>query len=165
MPHGGFAAYCECGFGCGLSVRVGPRSKRLARPGSTAGQTRKKRIRDAMPEVMFAGPDGRLEGRYHHSKERGAPVALVLASAPAARRDDEQSHHLCDVSGVPAARLLGDAVQFPRRRAQPGPLRRRHRRDRRRRGGARLDAGGQPELGWICGSPAIRSARSSACRC
>ncbi|MBV8402423.1 MAG: alpha/beta hydrolase, partial [Acetobacteraceae bacterium] len=25
-----------------------------------------------MPEVMFAGPDGRLEGRYHHSKETGA---------------------------------------------------------------------------------------------
>jgi alpha/beta superfamily hydrolase len=31
-----------------------------------------------MPEVMFAGPDGRLEGRYHHSKETGAPVALIL---------------------------------------------------------------------------------------
>ena len=30
-----------------------------------------------MPEVMFAGPEGRLEGRYHHAKERGAPLALV----------------------------------------------------------------------------------------
>jgi len=35
-----------------------------------------------MPEVMFAGPDGRLEGRYHHSKDRGAPVALVLHPHP-----------------------------------------------------------------------------------
>ena len=35
-----------------------------------------------MPEVMFAGPDGRLEGRYHHSKEHGAPVALVLHPHP-----------------------------------------------------------------------------------
>ena len=35
-----------------------------------------------MPEVMFAGPDGRLEGRYHHSKEPGAPVALVLHPHP-----------------------------------------------------------------------------------
>ena len=35
-----------------------------------------------MPEVMFAGPDGRLEGRYHHAKESGAPVALVLHPHP-----------------------------------------------------------------------------------
>jgi alpha/beta superfamily hydrolase len=35
-----------------------------------------------MPEVMFAGPDGRLEGRYHHSKETGAPLALVLHPHP-----------------------------------------------------------------------------------
>ena len=32
-----------------------------------------------MPEVMFAGPDGRLEGRYHHSKESRAPLALITA--------------------------------------------------------------------------------------
>jgi alpha/beta superfamily hydrolase len=35
-----------------------------------------------MPEVMFAGPDGRLEGRYHHAKEAGAPVALILHPHP-----------------------------------------------------------------------------------
>ena len=35
-----------------------------------------------MPEVMFAGPDGRLEGRYHHSKEPGAPLALILHPHP-----------------------------------------------------------------------------------
>jgi len=35
-----------------------------------------------MPEVMFAGPDGRLEGRYHHSSDREAPVALVLHPHP-----------------------------------------------------------------------------------
>ena len=35
-----------------------------------------------MPEVMFAGPDGRLEGRYHHSKEAGAPLALILHPHP-----------------------------------------------------------------------------------
>ncbi|MGB0671176.1 MAG: alpha/beta hydrolase, partial [Rhodospirillales bacterium] len=35
-----------------------------------------------MPEVIFNGPDGRLEGRYHHSKESGAPVALVLHPHP-----------------------------------------------------------------------------------
>ena len=35
-----------------------------------------------MPEVMFAGPDGRLEGRYHHSKQANAPVALLLHPHP-----------------------------------------------------------------------------------
>ncbi|MGH7118527.1 MAG: alpha/beta hydrolase [Acetobacteraceae bacterium] len=35
-----------------------------------------------MPEVMFAGPDGRLEGRYFHSRDRGAPLALVLHPHP-----------------------------------------------------------------------------------
>ncbi|GBR11372.1 alpha/beta hydrolase [Gluconobacter frateurii] len=35
-----------------------------------------------MPEVMFAGPDGRLEGRYHHSSEPNAPLALVLHPHP-----------------------------------------------------------------------------------
>ena len=28
-----------------------------------------------MPEVIFAGPDGRLEGRYHPQKDRDAPIA------------------------------------------------------------------------------------------
>jgi alpha/beta superfamily hydrolase len=36
-----------------------------------------------MPEVIFNGPDGRLEGRYQHSKERNAPLALILHPHPA----------------------------------------------------------------------------------
>lgn len=35
-----------------------------------------------MPEVIFNGPEGRLEGRYHHSKKPGAPIALVLHPHP-----------------------------------------------------------------------------------
>lgn len=35
-----------------------------------------------MPEVIFNGPEGRLEGRYHHSKRPGAPIALVLHPHP-----------------------------------------------------------------------------------
>lgn len=31
-----------------------------------------------MPEVIFNGTEGRLEGRYHHSKTPNAPLALVL---------------------------------------------------------------------------------------
>ncbi|MDX2102740.1 MAG: alpha/beta fold hydrolase [Alphaproteobacteria bacterium] len=35
-----------------------------------------------MPEVIFNGGDGRLEGRYHHSKTPSAPIALVLHPDP-----------------------------------------------------------------------------------
>ena len=30
-----------------------------------------------MPEVIFNGPEGRLEGRYHHSKISNAPAAIL----------------------------------------------------------------------------------------
>ncbi len=35
-----------------------------------------------MPEVIINGPDGRLEGRYHHVEDKHAPVALVLHPHP-----------------------------------------------------------------------------------
>jgi uncharacterized protein len=35
-----------------------------------------------MPEVIFNGPSGRLEGRYQPSKKRGAPIAIVLHPHP-----------------------------------------------------------------------------------
>lgn len=35
-----------------------------------------------MPEVIFNGPVGRLEGRYHHSTLPNAPLALVLQPDP-----------------------------------------------------------------------------------
>jgi alpha/beta superfamily hydrolase len=35
-----------------------------------------------MPEVFFTGPAGRLEGRFHPAKQRGAPIAVVLHSHP-----------------------------------------------------------------------------------
>ncbi len=35
-----------------------------------------------MPDVMFTGPEGRLEGRYHQSREEHAPIALILHPHP-----------------------------------------------------------------------------------
>ena len=35
-----------------------------------------------MPEVIINGPEGRLEGRYHPSKNENAPIALVLHADP-----------------------------------------------------------------------------------
>ncbi|MFQ6016620.1 MAG: alpha/beta hydrolase [Kiloniellaceae bacterium] len=35
-----------------------------------------------MPEVIFNGPDGRLEGRYQHSRKPNPPIALMLHPHP-----------------------------------------------------------------------------------
>lgn len=35
-----------------------------------------------MPEIIFNGPEGRLEGRYAHSKTPDAPLALILHPNP-----------------------------------------------------------------------------------
>lgn len=35
-----------------------------------------------MPEIIFSGPEGRLEGRYTPSKDKNAPIALVLHPHP-----------------------------------------------------------------------------------
>jgi uncharacterized protein len=35
-----------------------------------------------MPEVIFTGPAGRIEGRYQPAKERGAPIAIILHPHP-----------------------------------------------------------------------------------
>lgn len=35
-----------------------------------------------MPEVIFTGPAGRLEGRYHPAKQKGAPIAILLHPHP-----------------------------------------------------------------------------------
>ena len=35
-----------------------------------------------MPEVIFTGPAGRIEGRYNQSKTRGAPIAIILHPHP-----------------------------------------------------------------------------------
>ncbi|MEE9272108.1 MAG: alpha/beta hydrolase [Robiginitomaculum sp.] len=37
-----------------------------------------------MPEVIFNGPDGRLEGRYHPSTEATAPCSIILSPHPKA---------------------------------------------------------------------------------
>jgi len=35
-----------------------------------------------LPEVIFPGPEGRLEGRYHPQKEKDAPIAVILQPHP-----------------------------------------------------------------------------------
>ena len=49
-----------------------------------------------MPEVIFTGPEGRLEGRYQPSEDKNAPIAIILHPhpAPAVWWNDEQPDHL-----------------------------------------------------------------------
>lgn len=35
-----------------------------------------------MPDLFFNGPEGRIEGRYHHSEVPNAPLALILHPHP-----------------------------------------------------------------------------------
>ena len=35
-----------------------------------------------MPEVIFNGPAGRIEARYHQAKASGAPIAIILHPHP-----------------------------------------------------------------------------------
>ena len=35
-----------------------------------------------MPEVIFTGPAGRIEGRYQPAKQKGAPIAIILHPHP-----------------------------------------------------------------------------------
>lgn len=35
-----------------------------------------------MPEVIIPGPEGRIEGRYHHTGVSGAPIAIILHPHP-----------------------------------------------------------------------------------
>jgi alpha/beta superfamily hydrolase len=35
-----------------------------------------------MPEVIFVGPAGRIEGRYHPARQKNAPLAIVLHPHP-----------------------------------------------------------------------------------
>ena len=35
-----------------------------------------------MPEVIFTGPAGRIEGRYHPARQKNAPIGIVLHPHP-----------------------------------------------------------------------------------
>ena len=35
-----------------------------------------------MPEVIFPGPEGRLQGRHHPNKTKDAPIAIILHPSP-----------------------------------------------------------------------------------
>ena len=73
-----------------------------------------------MPEVIFNGPAGRLEGRYQPSKEKSAPDRDHPAPASAVRRHDEQPDRIPALLHVPEARFH-DTFRFNFRGIGPQP--------------------------------------------
>ena len=73
-----------------------------------------------MPEVIFTGPAGRIEGRYHPARQKNAPIGIVLHPHP--QFGGTMNHQIvyqlyyC----LRASRLFRAALQLPRRRPQPG---------------------------------------------
>ena len=116
-----------------------------------------------MPEVIFTGPAGRIEGRYHPARQKNAPIGIVLHPHP--QFGGTMNHQIVYQLYYAFVHrgLLRAALQLPRRRPQPGRLRPRHRRivgRRRRRSTGRSRS--IPRRA-AAGSRASRSAPGSAC--
>ncbi|MCU6304196.1 hypothetical protein KWI13_24735, partial [Enterobacter cloacae] len=69
--------YCVLNFGFSLSkFQIGSRSGVPQRQVRSFRSGLPVTSGVHMPEVIFNGPAGRLEGRYQPSKEKNAPIAL-----------------------------------------------------------------------------------------
>ena len=76
-----------------------------------------------MPNIIFNGPDGRLEGRYQQGVQANAPVAVLLHPHPqhggsmnnklkvfAGRTHPELTQSICDSLGLPLGK--SEVVKF-----------------------------------------------------
>jgi predicted alpha/beta-fold hydrolase len=62
-------------------ITLSSRKARLNQSGQP-GTNRLMIEESLMPEVIFTGPAGRLEGRYHPAKQKNAPIAMILHPHP-----------------------------------------------------------------------------------
>ncbi len=72
-----------------------------------------------MPEVIFNGPAGRLEGRYQPSKEKNAPIALILHPHPQFG-GTMNNKIVYDLSTCSSSAASPRCASIPRHRPQPG---------------------------------------------
>src|SRR3546814_281957 len=73
--------------GAGRHMAAAPRrSRRIrvphVRAASPVVSSNTQQVPRHMPEVIINGPEGRLEGRYHHNPTPGAPIAVLLHPHP-----------------------------------------------------------------------------------
>ena len=151
---------CDCHLNPGPYIEPAAAAHpRSARPFNS------RELQHSMPEVIFPGPEGRLEGRFHPGTRPRAPVALILHSHPQAGRHDEQQDRAAALPDLRQARLRDAALQLPRRRQEPGHVRQRHRRAERRRLARSTGCRASTRKRRPPGSPASASAPGSACSC
>ena len=67
-----------------------------------------------MPEVLFNGPAGRLEGRYQPAADKNAPIAIVLHPPPEIWRYNEQPAGARAVLHVRQQRFYHTSLQLSR---------------------------------------------------
>jgi alpha/beta superfamily hydrolase len=63
-------------------ARRGRRSCRMSADRQPRPPVSKEREKSPMPEVIFAGPAGRLEGRFQPSRQKNGPIAIILHPHP-----------------------------------------------------------------------------------
>src|SRR5688572_22307056 len=51
-------------------------------PDHAIGTRERVEVREIMPEVIFTGAAGRIEGRYHPARQKNAPIGIVLHPHP-----------------------------------------------------------------------------------
>ena len=68
----------ECAVGC---CARGATRQPATLPARSSGNLRSAE-QENMPEVIFNGPAGRLEGRYHHAKSPNGKLAIILHPHP-----------------------------------------------------------------------------------
>ena len=118
-----------------------------------------------MPEVFFNGPAGRLEGRFHPAKQRGAPIAIVLHPHPqfGGTMNNQivyNTYYAFAERGFSVLRFNFRGVGRSPGRVRPRPGRIVGRGLARSTGRSRSTRRRAP-----AGSPASRSAPGSACSC
>ena len=118
-----------------------------------------------MPEIIFTGSAGRIEGRFHPAKNRNAPIAIVLHPHP--QFGGTMNHQIIYQLYYAFAQRNFAVLRFNFRGVgrEPGLVRPRHRANSRtpppRSTGRRRSTRKRAPAG----SPASRSAPGSACSC
>src|SRR6266568_2038379 len=61
-----------------------------------------------MPEVIFTGPAGRIEGRYHPARQKNAPIAIVLHPHP--QFGGTMNHQIVNYGKIAMGEGVGEVI-------------------------------------------------------
>ena len=166
-PHGrdrGGRTWSKARDSCRLPVEPAP-LYRSRRRGAPVGSHFHSRAFTADARSHFSRPRGTSRRPFppRHPPPRARRADPPFA--PAGGRDDEQQDRPAALPNLRQARLCDLALQLPRSRQEPGPVRQRHRRAVGRRLARSTGSRASIPKRRRPGSPASASARGSACSC